>query len=415
MRSLSFSLRKGNTFGEGSFMKDNTFTFFTMILVGIIGFLFVPFVYAETEKSFQPNDFSTYGLGLKDTKMKEDIPEYTPSISYLTKQEANKQKQEGIQTPNILPNRIDLREYFPEVRSQGKFGTCVPFATTALREYYIAKDAGARGTDITYLSPSYIYYPSGPKDGMYFESAFQILKKEGVPPETERLYDVNPENTKQFKEPLTSLQQQNAVPYKISSYQAIRQATMIADIKQALANQDPVLVGIHVYPNFDATPISGIVPPVTEKKSRGGHALVVVGYDETNQWFIVRNSWGAKFGDQGYAYMHYQTLLDMSNSVAYVIKPTQKHYPPFGVKMTTTDINPSEIKFNISAKNATAYDLYKNNQKIQTFTASTITDLNIMPEQSYMYHVVAKNKMGETRSYPLSISIPPIILIKQAS
>lgn len=396
-------------------MQYHAFTFFTIVLVGIIGFLFGPVVHAETEKSFQPNDFSTYGLGLKDNKMSEDIPEYTPSTSYLTKQEAIKQKQQGIPTPNILPNQIDLREYFPAVRSQGKFGTCVPFATTALREYYIAKDAGARGTDITYLSPSYIYYPNGPKDGMYFGSAFQILKQEGVPPETERLYDLNPENTNQFKEPLTSLQQKNAVPYKISSYQAIRQANMIADIKQAVANQDPVLVGIHVYPNFDATPTSGIVPPVTEKKSRGGHALVVVGYDETNQWFIVRNSWGTKFGDQGYAYMHYHTLLDMSNSVAYIIKPTQKQYPPFGVKMTTTDINPSEIKFNISAKNATAYDLYKNNQKIQTFTASTITDLNIIPEQSYMYHVVAKNTMGETRSYPLSISIPPIIPIKQAS
>ncbi|MGR5979278.1 hypothetical protein ACT7DJ_17570 [Bacillus cereus] len=171
-------------------------------LVGIIGLLFTPVIHAETETSFQANDFSTYGLGLKDTKMKEDIPDYTPSIFYLTKHEATKQKQQGIQNPNILPNRIDLREYFPEVRSQGKFGTCVPFATTALREYYIAKDTGARGTNITYLSPSYIYYPSGPKDGMYFESAFQILKQEGVPPETERLYDLNPENTNQFKEPL---------------------------------------------------------------------------------------------------------------------------------------------------------------------------------------------------------------------
>ncbi|MBG9578678.1 hypothetical protein ABE42_05455, partial [Bacillus thuringiensis] len=65
-------------------MKDNTFTFFMMTLVGIIGFLFVPVVHAETEKSFQPNNFSTYGLGLKNTKMKEDIPEYTPSTFYLT-------------------------------------------------------------------------------------------------------------------------------------------------------------------------------------------------------------------------------------------------------------------------------------------------------------------------------------------
>ncbi|PHG57777.1 C1 family peptidase [Bacillus toyonensis] len=396
-------------------MQHTKFSLFLITLLSMIGFLFVPHVNAETEKTFQSNDFSTYGLGLKDTKINEQVPEYTPSILYLTKSEAIQKKQQGDTNLSILPDQIDLREYFPEIRSQGKFGTCVPFATTALREYYIAKDAGARRTDITYLSPSYMYYPNGPKDGMYFESAFQILKQEGVPPETERLYDVNPENIDQFKAPLTSIQQKNALPYKIHSYQAIRQANMIADIKQAVANQDPVLVGIHVYPNFDSTPSSGIVPPVTEKKSRGGHALVIVGYDEKNKWFIVRNSWGAKFGDHGYAYMHYQTLLDMSNSVTYVMKPIQKQYPPFGVQITTTAINHSYIKFAVSAKNVTEYDLYKNNQKILTFKTNTITDLHIRPEQTYMYHLVAKNSIGETRSYPLSIRIPSLTQIDKAS
>ena len=396
-------------------MNYTTFTCFIMILVGIIGFLFMPVVHAETEQNFKPNDFSTYGLGLKDNKVSKDIPEYTPSTFFLTKREVTEKKQHRILNPSILPNQIDLREFFPKIRSQGKFGTCVPFATTVLREYYITKDTGAQGSDITYLSPSYIYYPTGPKDGMYFESAFQIWKQEGVPPEIERLYDLNSENTTQFKEPLTLLQRKNAVPYKINSYQAIRQANMIADIKQAVANQDPVLVGIHVYPNFDETPSSGIVPPVREKKSRGGHALIVVGYDETNGWFIIRNSWGTKFGDQGYAYMHYQTLLDMSNSVAYVMKPFQKQYQPFGVQIKIIDISPNQIKFNLFAKNTTVYDLYKNNQKIQTFTTNTITDSQLVSGESYMYHVVAKNSIGETRGYPLSVLTPSSIQIGKAS
>ncbi|EEM44724.1 hypothetical protein bthur0005_54580 [Bacillus thuringiensis serovar pakistani str. T13001] len=36
MRSYSFSLRKGNRSGERRFMKNNTVTFFMMILVGIV-------------------------------------------------------------------------------------------------------------------------------------------------------------------------------------------------------------------------------------------------------------------------------------------------------------------------------------------------------------------------------------------
>ncbi|MGR6001776.1 hypothetical protein ACT7C7_30055 [Bacillus cereus] len=94
-------------------MRYNTFTFFMMNLVLIIGFLFVPAVHTKIEKSFQPNAFSTYGLGLKDTKVSEDISEYTPATNYLTKQEAAKQKQQGISNSNILPNQFNSLEYFP--------------------------------------------------------------------------------------------------------------------------------------------------------------------------------------------------------------------------------------------------------------------------------------------------------------
>ncbi|TJZ99678.1 peptidase C1 [Bacillus thuringiensis] len=391
-------------------MKRIRIGFFLFTFIVMMGFFFIPSVSAEREREFNPNNFSTYGLGLKESNWNESVPEYKPFILYQTKKEGN-----TLTYPNLLPDQVDLRPYFPEVRNQGKFGTCVPFAMTALREYYIARDGGARGSEITYLSPSYMYYPNGPKDGMYIESALQILKREGVPPETERIYDINPDNIEQFKQSVTTFQKQNASPYKISSYQVIRQTNMINKIKQALANQEPVLVGIQVYPNFDATPSNGIVPPVIEKKSRGGHALVLVGYDETKEWFIVRNSWGTKFGDNGYAYIQYQTLLDMTDSMGYVIKPIQKQYPPFGVHFSTTNLHQSQIKFAVSAKNATEYELYKNNHKIQTFISPFVTDIPLLSDQSSIYHIVAKNSIGTTRSYPLSVQIPVLKKIKDAS
>ncbi|MGQ7114366.1 hypothetical protein ACUOFC_51225, partial [Escherichia sp. TWPC-MK] len=95
----------------------------------------------------------------------------------------SKQKQQ-----NYLPERVDLRSYFPSVRNQGRFSTCVPFAATALREYYIGRDTTARGANISYLSPLYIYYPRGPKDGMRLEEAFQSMQYQGIAPEIERPY-----------------------------------------------------------------------------------------------------------------------------------------------------------------------------------------------------------------------------------
>ena len=42
----------------------------------------------------------------------------------------------------------------------------------------------------------------------------------------------------------------------------------------------------------------------------GGHAVAAVGYNDADQCFIVRNSWGAKWGRKGYCFMPYAYLTD---------------------------------------------------------------------------------------------------------
>jgi len=37
-----------------------------------------------------------------------------------------------------------------------------------------------------------------------------------------------------------------------------------------------------------------------------------VGFDDSRQWFIVRNSWGTSWGDAGYCYMPYNYICDTS-------------------------------------------------------------------------------------------------------
>ncbi|HEY5069769.1 MAG TPA: C1 family peptidase, partial [Candidatus Acidoferrum sp.] len=41
----------------------------------------------------------------------------------------------------------------------------------------------------------------------------------------------------------------------------------------------------------------------------GGHAVLAVGYDDAAQRFIARNSWGAKWGQQGYFTIPYTYLM----------------------------------------------------------------------------------------------------------
>ena len=44
------------------------------------------------------------------------------------------------------------------------------------------------------------------------------------------------------------------------------------------------------------------------RTSLGGHAMLLVGYDDGDGTFIVRNSWGADWGDRGYCRMSYETF-----------------------------------------------------------------------------------------------------------
>lgn len=48
--------------------------------------------------------------------------------------------------------------------------------------------------------------------------------------------------------------------------------------------------------------------PREGEKILGGHAVMAVGYDDRRQWFVVRNSWGKTWGDEGYFYMPYEFM-----------------------------------------------------------------------------------------------------------
>lgn len=52
------------------------------------------------------------------------------------------------------------------------------------------------------------------------------------------------------------------------------------------------------------------MPDVEIEALIGGHAVLAVGYDNSTQHFIIRNSWGADWGDKGYFYMPYEYITD---------------------------------------------------------------------------------------------------------
>jgi C1A family cysteine protease len=54
--------------------------------------------------------------------------------------------------------------------------------------------------------------------------------------------------------------------------------------------------------------------PSPNEQMLGGHAVLAVGYDDAQQRFLVRNSWGDGWGMGGYFTMPYTYLTERSLS-----------------------------------------------------------------------------------------------------
>jgi C1A family cysteine protease len=95
---------------------------------------------------------------------------------------------------------------------------------------------------------------------------------------------------------------------------------MVQDLNQmkgCLASGYPFVFGFTVYKSFedDAVAQSGHAPmPAAGEQVLGGHAVSAVGYDDAQQWFICRNSWGTGWGMQGYFTLPYAYLTQASLS-----------------------------------------------------------------------------------------------------
>ena len=69
------------------------------------------------------------------------------------------------------------------------------------------------------------------------------------------------------------------------------------EVKQALVNGLTVVIGFQVYQNLFS--YNGGIYGSTSGRSVGGHAVTILAYDNNKKCFIIKNSWGKKWGDKG--------------------------------------------------------------------------------------------------------------------
>jgi len=199
---------------------------------------------------------------------------------------------------SVRPATKDLRQWCSPIEDQDDLGSCSAQAGVGLMEWFQRR---AYGKHLN-MSRLFLYKVSrriaGIKgdEGCYLRSTMQAMRMLGVPPESMWPYKVDDFN----KEP-------DAFIYALSDdYRAwsyYRLPGKLDALRDSLAGGLPFMFGFTVYSSMSDD--AWIPIPQKGEHVEGGHAVMAVGYDDTKQAFLIRNSWGTGFGHKGYGWLPY--------------------------------------------------------------------------------------------------------------
>jgi C1A family cysteine protease len=198
-----------------------------------------------------------------------------------------------------LPPVVDLRPDFPECYDQGEFNSCTANSIGAAIHYLIGKYEATPSRMFIYYKEREMQNTQNQDDGSTLQAGIEVCEQIGVCPEPVWKYSQKhlfmPPNPDLLKAPIVKITKAETV-------------NTFDELKHSLAMKFPVVIGIVVFQSFESEQVAqtGImVMPQPNEQTLGGHALCVVGYDDTKQSLIVRNSWGIEWGLDGYFYMPY--------------------------------------------------------------------------------------------------------------
>ncbi len=213
--------------------------------------------------------------------------------------------------PTHLPAAVDLSPSIPFIFDQGGLGSCTsnaaclalarlqriqnpryPFVPSRLFHYFNERQAlGSTAWD----------------SGATLRSALKTLAKDGVPKELLWPY-VESKLTDAPPFPVYK----SALQHRVFSYAAVDISERA--LKTALAASYVICIGITAYDfleSAEAAKTGYVAMPGPDESPLGGHAILLVGYDDSTRRFKFANSWSSDWGQGGFGYLDYEYVLTL--------------------------------------------------------------------------------------------------------
>lgn len=229
-----------------------------------------------------------------------------------------------------VPSSFDWRSatgtyvgnYVTPIRDQGNCGSCWAFATTGALESQVLLGENSPGLDVNLSEQTLVSCSSaGNCSGGYVNTAADFVRDMGLPLDSCFPYTATNSTC------ANACANWSTADYRTTGWHWVAATSPTVDgLKSAVCTYGPVVTTMDVYSDFFSY-VSGVYSHVSGTY-QGGHAVVIIGYDDPGQYFIVKNSWGAGWGKSGYFLIAYSQLNSAVNFGQYTI--ADEGYSPVG-------------------------------------------------------------------------------------
>lgn len=289
----------------------------SFLFVVILFLLFSSTVFADRAKEINAENakhgFNWVAADNEVVRLHNELGWYTPGplVSETWPEDFGKFTPKRDETlPAIFDWRnMDGDNYVTGVKNQAQCGSCWAFATTGPIETAIAYAEGWKDPKLDLSEQQLVSCSSagGCETGGLTTSSFRFAKSTGLTYEScfkYKAYDVPCSN-------ICDNWQQDV--FKINDWRLVSLTGFsIEDMKKAVLVA-PIAASIVIYPDFYYYE-SGVYDTAIAIPE-GLHAVTIIGWDDSLECWIVKNSWGSYWGENGFFKIKYGTALIGSMSI----------------------------------------------------------------------------------------------------
>jgi len=300
-------------------------------------------------------------------------------------------------------------------RDQQSCGSCVAFGTISALEAVIQIEMGEK-LDID-LSEAHLFYCGGGScsNGWTVSKSVNYLETYGVPGES--CFPYTPRQTDCSE----TCSDWESKAIKIVDGAKIRAfPPTIGDIQKALIEHGPLVTTFTVYNDF-FNYRSGVYWQTSDVVA-GGHAVAIVGYDNDNEYWICKNSWGRSWGENGFFRIgygecgsgsmfntYYLTGVYGGICELYLPNPLEKPYPVDAAVNVNLDVTLTWEGGDPNPEDSVYYDLYFGEEEDNLLLLTTLGPFshsqkaisynlnNLETESIYFWQIIAKDSKDRQR------------------